>query len=98
MRAVWDCVWFPGRKSLWTSDWTAMLGVVITADDVRYWPYSLCLLVKVKGNADWRSHVGKGVQRRATSRTVKVLALARGKCFFIAKCFHLDCLSGLPHE
>ena len=39
-----------------------MLGVVITADDVRYWPYSLRLLVKVKGNADWRSHVDKGVQ------------------------------------
>ena len=46
-RAVRDVAWLPGPESLWTSVWRSTQRAEVTEDDIRVWPFSVGLLVKV---------------------------------------------------
>ena len=46
-RAVRDMAWLPGPESLWTSVWRSTQRAEVTVDDIRAWPFSVGLLVKI---------------------------------------------------
>ena len=45
--AVRDFAFLPGPVGIWDGDWVSFCVSVVTAEDVRVWPYSVSLLVKV---------------------------------------------------
>ena len=45
--AVRNHAMLPGLAAIWTSDWVSMPPVVIAADDVSAWPYSVGILVEL---------------------------------------------------
>ena len=60
-RAVRNLAWLPGIASLWTPDWARILVAGLTAADVRAWPFSVGLLVKVShflGSLHWPIEAG----------------------------------------
>ena len=56
LHAVRDIAFLPGPVGLWDGDWVSFGVSGITAEDVRVWPYSVSLLVKVSaflGTLHW---------------------------------------------
>ena len=54
--AVRDFAFLPGPVGIWGGDWVSFAVSGITVDDVRVWPYSVSLLVKVSaflGTLHW---------------------------------------------
>ena len=45
--AVRDFAFLPGPVDLWSGEWVSFGVSCVTAEDVRFWPYSVSLLVKV---------------------------------------------------
>ena len=56
VHAVRDFAFLPGPVGIWDGDWVSFGVSSITAEDVRVWPYSVSLLVKVSaflGTSHW---------------------------------------------
>ena len=56
LHAVRDFAFLPGAVGIWDGDWVSFVVSGITAEDVRVWPYSVSLLVKVSaflGTLHW---------------------------------------------
>ena len=60
MKAVRDFAALPGPHVLWTGAWQSWLATVVTAWDVRYWPFSVGAVVKPTsflGRLHWPAEV-----------------------------------------
>ena len=54
--AVRDFAFLPGPVGIWDGDWVSFGVSCVTAEDVRVWPYSVSLLIKVSaflGTLHW---------------------------------------------